>query len=140
VTIGKDTNLAALAGPGRIVTGDVRAVPAGKYAKQALEKLGLWTAVQNKLAMTENVRAALALVARGEAALGIVYATDAAIEPKVKVVGAFPDDSHAPIVYPVALTATATPAARAYLDFLHSADAKTIFLSYGFSFLGKPAL
>jgi len=139
VTLGKDTSLAEIAGQGRIVTADVRAVPAGKYAKEALGKLGMWTAVEKKLAMTENVRVALALVARGEATLGIVYATDAAVEPKVKVVGTFPAASHAPIVYPAALTATATPAAQAYVDFLRSAEAKTIFERYGFFFLVTPS-
>ena len=85
VTIGPGFDLATLAGDGRIVTGDVRAVPVGKYAKAALEKLGAWTAAEPKLAMTENVRAALTLVARGEAPLGIVYETDAKIEPNVKI-------------------------------------------------------
>ena len=115
VTIGPGFDLAKLAGDGRIATGDVRAVPVGKYAKAALEKLGAWAAVEPKLAMTENVRAALALVARGEAPLGIVYATDAKVEPNVKIVGAFPEDSHPPIVYPVALTTTAKPDAAQYL-------------------------
>ena len=77
-------------------------MPVGKYAKAALEKLGAWAAAEPKFAMAENVRAALALVARGEAALGIVYETDAKVEPDVKIVGAFPADSHPPIVYPVA--------------------------------------
>src|SRR5262249_23760185 len=89
VTIGPDFDLAKLAGGGRVTTGDVKAVPVGKYAKAALEKLGAWKAVEPKMAMSENVRAALALVARGEAALGIVYATDAKVEPGVKIVGAF---------------------------------------------------
>ena len=88
--IGAGFDLAKLAGDGRIAIGDVRAVPAGKYAKAALEKLGAWRAAEPKLAMTENVRAALALVGRGEAALGIVYETDAKVEPKVKIVGMFP--------------------------------------------------
>jgi len=139
VTVGKDLDLSRLSGDGRIVTGDVRAVPVGKYAKEALQKLGLWSSVENKLAMTENVRAALALVARGEASLGIVYATDAAIEPRVKIVGTFPADSHAPIVYPAALTATATPGAAVYLEVLRSPAAKAIFERYGFSVLIKPA-
>ena len=82
MTIGPGFNLAALAGSGRIAVGDVRAVPAGLYAKAALEKLGAWAAVEPKLAMAENVRAALVLVARGEAPLGIVYETDAKIEPR----------------------------------------------------------
>ena len=139
VTIGQGFDLAKLAGNGRVATGDVRAVPAGKYAKAALEKLGAWTAVEPKMAMAENVRAALALVARGEAAFGIVYATDAKIEPKVKIVGVFPDDSHPPIIYPVAATVTAKPGAADYLAFLRSQAAKTIFEKYGFTFLIKPA-
>jgi molybdate transport system substrate-binding protein len=85
------------------------------------------------------VRAALTLVARGEAVLGIVYATDAKVEPEVKIIGTFPPDSHPPIIYPVAATATAGPAAAGYLAFLHSAAAKTIFEKYGFTFLTRPA-
>ena len=100
IMIGPDFNLARLVGGGRIVTADVRAVPVGKYAKAALEKLGSWNAVASKFAMTENVRAALMLVARGGAPLGIVYATDAKVEPRVKVIGLFPADSHPAIVYP----------------------------------------
>jgi molybdate transport system substrate-binding protein len=138
VTIAPDFDLAGLARGGRIVTGDVRAVPVGIYAKAALEKLGVWTSVHAEIAMAENVRAALALVARREAPLGIVYATDAKIEPRVKIVGFFPADSHPPIVYPAAATATARPAAAAYLDDLRSGAAKAIFESYGFAFLPKP--
>jgi molybdate transport system substrate-binding protein len=138
VTIAPGFNLAALAGDGRIATGDVRAVPAGLYAKAALEKLGVWSAVEAKLAMAENVRAALALVARGEAPLGIVYETDARIDPGVKIVGVFPADSHPPIVYPVALTKDAKPDAAQYLAFLSTAAAKSIFERYGFAFLLKP--
>src|SRR5215470_1976660 len=92
VTIAPGFDLAKLAGDGRIVTAAVRAVPVGKYAKAALEKLGAWAAAEPKFAMTENVRAALTLVARGEAPLGIVYETDAKVEPGVKIVGAFPAD------------------------------------------------
>jgi molybdate transport system substrate-binding protein len=132
IEIRSGLDLARLAGTGRIVTGDVHAVPVGRYAKAALEKLGIWTSVERKLAMAENVRAALALVARGEAPLGIVYETDARIEPKVKIVGTFPADSHPPIVYPAALTTNAKPMAEQYLAFLHSAEAKKIFESYGF--------
>jgi molybdate transport system substrate-binding protein len=139
VTIAPGFDLAALAGDGRIAAGDVRAVPAGLYAKAALEKLGVWAAVEPKLAMAENVRAALVLVARGEAPLGIVYETDAKIEPGVKIVGVFPEDSHPPIVYPVALTANAKPDAAQYLAFLRTQAAKSIFERYGFSFLIKPA-
>jgi molybdate transport system substrate-binding protein len=138
VTIAPGFDLAKLAGDGRIVTADVRAVPVGKYAKAALAKLGAWAAAEPKFAMTENVRAALTLVARGEAALGIVYDTDAKVEPNVKIVGAFPADSHPPIVYPVALTVAAKPEAAQYLAFLRSQAAKAAFESYGFTFLVRP--
>jgi molybdate transport system substrate-binding protein len=138
VAIGPGFDLAKLAGDGRIASGDVKAVPSGKYAKAALEKLGAWQAAAAKFAMTENVRAALALVARGETPLGIVYSTDAKVEPGVRIVGTFPADSHAAIIYPVAATATAKPEAAAYLAFLRSSAAKAIFEKYGFSFLVNP--
>jgi molybdate transport system substrate-binding protein len=138
VTIGPVLDLVWLAGGGRIAMGDVRAVPVGIYAKAALQKLGLWDAVEPKLAMVGNVRAVLVLVARGEAPLGIVYATDAKVEPAVKVIATFPDDSHEPIVYPVAATRTAKPAAAPYLAFLRSAAARAIFERYGFGVLVKP--
>ena len=137
VVIGPGLDLAALAGDGRIVTGDVRAVPVGRYAQAALEKLGLWPSVQRKVAMVENVRVALSLVARAEALLGIVYQTDAMAEPKVKVLGVFPEDSHPPIVYPAALTVSAKAGAAAYLEFLQSPQARNIFEKRGFIFLGK---
>ena len=139
IAIGENFDLAALAGDGRIAIADTRAVPAGKYARQALEKLGAWAKATPKLAMTENVRAALAFVARGEAPLGIVYETDARIEPQVKIIGRFPESSHAPIVYPVAMTTRATLSALSYLDFLRSNDARTIFEKYGFGVVIKPA-
>jgi len=139
VDIGPGFDLAALAGDGRVAVGDVRAVPAGLYAKAALEKLGAWAAIEPKLAMAESVRAALVLVARGEAPLGIVYETDAKIEPDVKTVGVFPADSHPPIIYPVALTASAKPEAGGYLGFLRTQQAKVIFEKYGFNILVKPA-
>jgi molybdate transport system substrate-binding protein len=138
VAIGPGFDLSKLAGDGKIATGDVKAVPSGKYAKAALEKLGAWQAAEPKFAMTENVRAALALVARGEAALGIVYSTDAKVEPGVKIVGTFPTDSHPAIIYPVAATASAKPEAADYLAFLRTSSAKTIFEKYGFSFLVSP--
>jgi molybdate transport system substrate-binding protein len=137
VTIEPNFDLAKLAGDGRIVTGDVKAVPVGIYAKAALEKLGVWSAVEPKMAMTTNVRAALVLVARGEAPLGIVYSTDAKVEPNVKIVGVFPADSHPPIIYPVAATVDAKADATSYLVFLRSQTAKSIFESYGFTFLAK---
>jgi len=138
VTIGPGFDLSKLAGDGRIATGDVKAAPSGKYARAALEKLGAWQAAEPKFAMAESVRAALALVARGEAPLGIVYATDAKVEPGVKIVGAFPADSHPAIVYPAAATATARIEAVNYLAFLRSSAAKAIFEKYGFSFLIRP--
>jgi len=138
VTIGPGFDLAKLAGDGKIATGDVKAVPVGKYAKAALEKLGAWQAAEPKFAMADSVRAALTLVARGEAALGIVYSTDAKIEPGVKIVGTFPADSHPPIIYPVAATTTAKAEAADYLAFLHSSAAKTILEKYGFKFLVSP--
>jgi molybdate transport system substrate-binding protein len=131
-------DLAKLAGDGKIATADVKSVPVGKYAKASLEKLGAWSAAEPKFAMTENVRAALALVARGEAVLGIVYSTDAKVEPGVKIVGTFPADSHPAIIYPVATTATAKAQAADYLAFLRSSAAKTVFEKYGFTFLIRP--
>jgi molybdate transport system substrate-binding protein len=138
VAIGPGFNLARLAGDGKIATGDVKAVPVGKYAKAALEKLGAWQAAESKFAMAESVRAALTLVARGEAALGIVYSTDAKVEPGVKIVATFPADSHPPIIYPVAATTTAKPEAADYLAFLRSSVSKTILEKYGFTFLVSP--
>jgi len=138
VAIGRDFDIAKLAGDGRIAVADVKAVPAGLYTKAALEKLGAWAAAEPKLAMAENVRATLAFVARGETPLGIVYETDAKIEPKVKVVGVFPEDSYPPVTYPVAATATSKPAAVRYVQFLRGSAAKAIFEKYGFSFLIKP--
>jgi molybdate transport system substrate-binding protein len=138
VAIGPGFDLAKLAGDGKIATADVKSVPVGKYAKASLEKLGAWTAAEPKFAMTETVRAALALVARGEAALGIVYSTDAKVEPGVKIVGTFPADSHPPIIYPVAATTTAKSEASDYLAFMRSSAAKTVFEKYGFTFLIRP--
>jgi molybdate transport system substrate-binding protein len=140
VKIEQGFDIARLAGDGRIAVADVRAVPAGKYAKAALEKLGSWTAAEPKLASAENVRAALVLVGRGEAPLGIVYETDAKVEKNVKIVGHFPDGSYPAITYPAALTVNAKPDAAKYLEFLRSNTAKTIFETYGFTFLSsKPA-
>jgi molybdate transport system substrate-binding protein len=138
VTIASGFDLAKLARDGKIATGDVKSVPVGKYAKAALEKLGAWQAAEPKFAMAESVRAALTFVARGEAVLGIVYSTDAKVEPGVKIVGTFPTDSHPPIIYPVAATATAKPEANEYLDYLRSQAAKTVLEKYGFNYLLKP--
>ena len=138
VTIAAGFDLAKLAGQGRIATGDVKAVPVGRYAKAALEQLGAWAAAESKFAMAENVRAALVLVARGEAVLGIVYETDAKVEPGVKIVGHFPEDTHPPITYPVSATPNAKPEAAQCLTFLRSPAAKATFEKYGFTFLVRP--
>lgn len=139
VAISDGFDIARLAGDGRIAVADVRAVPAGLYAKAALEKLGAWKAAEPKLAMAENVRATLSFVARGETPVGIVYETDAKIEPKVKTVGVFPDNSYPPVTYPVAVMAASKNAtAERYANFLRSMTAKAIFEKYGFSFLVKP--
>ena len=112
------------------------AVPAGKYGKAALEKLGVWTSVADKVAQAENVRAALLLVSRGEAPAGIVYQTDAAADPNVKIIGTFPKDAHPPIVYPIAITASAThPDAATLLTYLKSPNAKPLFHAQGFAVL-----
>ncbi len=119
---------------------NVDAVPAGKYGKAALEKLGAWDAVKGKVAQAENVRAALRLVARGEAPLGIVYSTDAAPGPGRRIVAAFPDDSHPPIIYPVALLRDSMSAdARSFFDYLRSAKARLVFEKQGFSVLVRSA-
>lgn len=136
IELKQGADLAGALDGGKLAVGDVKAVPAGKYAKAALESLGLWASVESSLAQAENVRAALALVARGEAKLGIVYSTDAKAEPEVEVAGTFPEDSHPPIVYPVAVIATSTnPDAQAFLEFLSSPEAGAIFTAQGFTVL-----
>lgn len=133
VVVGPRFPLATLLGDGRLAMGDPDHVPAGKYGKAALEFLGVWPAVAGKIARAENVRAALNFVSRGEAPLGIVYRTDAAADPKVKVVGAFPAASHPPVVYPAAMLATASnPGAEKFLAFMKSAEAVNIFRKHGF--------
>ncbi|CAA7611679.1 molybdate transporter subunit; periplasmic-binding component of ABC superfamily [Candidatus Terasakiella magnetica] len=127
------TDIAALAGAGRIATGNPEAVPVGLYFKQAMERAGQWDAVAAKIAGADSVRAALAFVERGEVPLGVVYATDAAVSKRVKVVGVFPDSLHDPIVYPFALVAgKETAAAKALLDFIRGPEAKGVFATYGF--------
>ncbi|MBV9569219.1 MAG: molybdate ABC transporter substrate-binding protein [Hyphomicrobiales bacterium] len=128
-------SIEAALGDGRLITGAVDTVPVGRYAKAALEKLGLWAALHGRIAPADNVRAALAYVARGEAPLGIVYATDAAAEPKVKIVASFPADSHPPIVYPFAVVSGGkTDNAARFLAFLQGPEARRIFMAQGFSF------
>jgi molybdate transport system substrate-binding protein len=118
---------------GRLAIADPQSVPAGKYAKAALQNLGVWNEVAGRLAPAENVRAALAFVARGEAPLGIVYATDAREEPRVVVAGVFPEGTHPAIVYPAALLRGARPGAREFLDFLAGPQARAIFGKHGFA-------
>jgi molybdate transport system substrate-binding protein len=128
--------LAALLGEGRLAMADVKAVPAGKYGKAALQSLGAWASVESRIAQAENVRAALKLVATGEAPLGIVYRTDALAEPGVKVLGTFPANSHPPIIYPVGrVAASANPDAAEFLSFLASPRAAAIFEAQGFKLL-----
>jgi molybdate transport system substrate-binding protein len=122
----------ALGARGRLAVADPDSVPAGRYARAALMSLGMWRAVARRLVPAENVRAALAYVARGEAPLGIVYATDARIEPEVRVVGVFPAGTHPPIVYPAALVKGAKPVAAAFLRFLSGARAQAVFRDAGF--------
>ena len=126
--------LAKLLGDGRLSMADPDSVPAGKYGKAALEKLGVWSSVESRVARGDNVRAALVFVARGEAALGIVYQTDALADKKVRMVARFPQETHPAITYPVAVMAASRhPAAAAFVNYLKSAEARAIFEKYGFS-------
>jgi molybdate transport system substrate-binding protein len=125
--------LASLLGDGHLAMADPDAVPAGRYGKAALEKLGVWSSVENKVVRAENVRAALFFVSRREAPLGIVYQTDAAADKGVKIVGVFPEDTHPPIVYPIAVTTNSTnPDAGKLLSFLESPAAKKMYEQHGF--------
>ncbi|MBS0523797.1 MAG: molybdate ABC transporter substrate-binding protein [Proteobacteria bacterium] len=140
VDVKQGFDLAKALNGGKLAMANVDAVPAGKYGKAALEKLGAWDGVKGSIAQAENVRAALVLVARGEAPLGIVYSTDAAAEPNVKIVGTFPAGSHPPIIYPAALTrSTKSTDARAFLDLLKSTKARPAFEKQGFEVLVKSA-
>jgi len=129
-------DLSGLLGDGKLAMGDVKAVPAGKYGKAALESLGVWASVEGKVAQAENVRAALKLVAIGEAQFGIVYKTDASAEPGVRIIGTFPEDSHPPIIYPVAQTAgSRDDDTMAFLKCLQSEGARKLFEAQGFTYL-----
>ncbi|MDM9624428.1 molybdate ABC transporter substrate-binding protein [Rhizobium sp. S152] len=136
VDIKQDFDLAGLLGDGKLAMGEVKSVPAGKYGKAALEKLGVWSSVESKVAGAESVRAALALVSRGEAPYGIVYQTDVTADPGVAIVGTFPAESHAPIIYPIAILAESkNPDAAGYLEFLKSEKAAHFFTEQGFTVL-----
>lgn len=126
--------LKLLGGDGRLAVGDPDHVPAGIYAKEALQHLGAWQEVEPRLACAEDVRGALALVERGDAPLGIVYVTDARVSRKVKIVGVFPASTHAPVVYPAAIVKGAdTPLVQNYFRFLQGVDARAVFARYGFT-------
>ena len=130
-------DLAAALGDGRLSIADPASVPAGKYGKAALIALGVWDSVSGHLAPAENVRVALSYVARGETPFGIVYTTDAMAEPRVRIVGTFPQNTHAPIVYPAALTKDAGPLAKEFLDYLEGPQARAVFQKDGFAIFGR---
>ncbi|SNS11900.1 molybdate transport system substrate-binding protein [Antarctobacter heliothermus] len=136
VEIGPQLDLGAMLGDGRLAMALVQAVPAGIYGKAALESLGLWAAVEHRVAQVDNVRAALALVSLGQVPLGVVYATDALADPHVDALGVFPQSSHPPIRYPVAAVAGREDAGAAFLAFLTGPEARTIFAAHGFAVLG----
>jgi molybdate transport system substrate-binding protein len=137
-TIAPGFDLAGLLAGGKLAMANIDSVPAGKYGKASLVKLGVWDSVSANVVQSDNVRAALAFVAKGEAPLGIVYQTDANAEPGVKVIATFPADSHPPIVYPVALLSASTnPDAKAFVDWLESDAAKPAFTAQGFTFVNS---
>jgi molybdate transport system substrate-binding protein len=136
LAIGPNFPLAQALDNGRLAIADPNSVPAGKYGKAALEALGVWSSVAAKLAPAENVRATLLLVSRGEAPVGIVYQTDAAVEKGVKILGTFPENTHPPIVYPIAVVASSiNPAAPGYVAYLKSPAAQSVFEKQGFTVL-----
>jgi molybdate transport system substrate-binding protein len=136
-----DFPLAALIGDGKLAMANTESVPAGKYGKAALTKLGIWDSVKDKIAQAENVRAALLLVSRGEAPLGIVYATDANADPNVKVLGTFPANTHKPIIYPAAVLAQSRSTdAQAFVTFLKTDTANKLFQDQGFTVLAEGAV
>ena len=138
VKLAPNVDLAGAVGDGKIAVCTISSCPAGIYGKEALEHLGIWASTEPKLAQTDNVRAALNLVARGEAKFGIVYATDAKAEPNVKVVDTFPEATHAPIVYPAAVVGASKNAdAAAFLSFMRAQDATRILTQQGFSIIAK---
>lgn len=132
LTLAPGIKLAEALRGGRLALANVDTVPAGRYARAALTALGAWDSVKDRLAQGEDVRGALAYVSRGEAPLGIVYATDARIEPRVRVVGTFPANTHEPILYPAALTKEAKPEAAAFLAYIQGPAALAVCLRAGF--------
>lgn len=133
IDLARGEDLGKYLGDGLLSTGDPDHVPVGKYAREALINLGMWQGVENRIARAKDVRAGLALVERGEAPLGIVYASDVKISDKVKVVGVFPEESHKPITFSVAIiTGRKTETAVQFIEMLKSPEAKDIFTKYGF--------
>jgi molybdate transport system substrate-binding protein len=130
--------LAAALGKGRLATGEPGSVPAGRYAEQSLKKLGVWNEVESRLVPADSVRSALAFVDRGEAPLGIVYATDALVDKNVHVVDVFPEDSHLPIVYPIALTAASHDGTAQFIAYVRGPAGDAVFKTYGFAALHQP--
>jgi molybdate transport system substrate-binding protein len=139
LAIAPGMRIAEALGRGRLAIANVDIVPAGRYGKAALMTLGVWSSIADRLAQGDDVRTALSYVARGEAPLGIVYATDARIEPKVRVVATFPENTHPPIVYPAALTTEAARGAADFLDYLRSTQARAVFERGGFTALAPPS-
>lgn len=137
IAIAPHFDLAGALKGGRLAMADPNSVPAGKYGRAALMALGVWNSVAGRVASAENVRVALAYVARGEAPLGIVYETDARADATVKIAGVFPESSHPPILYPAALVKDAKPEARTFLAYLASPIARAVFEKDGFTFLAK---
>jgi len=137
IAIAPHFDLAGALKGGRLAMADPATVPAGRYGKDALTALGVWGAVESHVVNAENVRVALAYVARGEAPLGIVYETDAKADPNVKMVGIFPEDTHQPILYPAAMVKGAKPGARAFLSYLVAPPSRAVFEKDGFTFLPK---
>ena len=132
VKLAPSARLAAALGRGRLATGDPDTVPVGRYARSALTSLGMWNEIADRLVRADNVRSALAFVARGEVPLGIVYETDAFADMRVRIVDVFPADSHLPITYPVASTAVARSGAKQFVDYLFGDTAQAAFKKFGF--------
>lgn len=139
ITLQPGASLTPLLAGGRLAVANIESVPAGKYAKAAFEKLGLWADVKDRLAQAENVRAALLLVARGEAPLGVVYITDAAADPKVRIIATFPEASHPPVLYPAAIVRDSkNPLGSRFLAFLQGPAARAVFERHGFTLPPSP--
>lgn len=133
IALKRGVDLRPRLGQGRLALALTASVPAGKYARAAFEHFGVWTQLAPRVAETENVRAALMLVARGEAPLGVAYASDARAEPRVRVLATFPANAHPPIVYPVArLKSTRHPGVPAFVRWLGARKADAIFRGHGF--------